>query len=375
MSKKVRLGIIGLGQQGGAYAKFITDGMVPNMEIGAICDTDPAKKELAARPVPGRALLRRLHRHAGQRRRGRRRHLRAALPAPGNGHRRPQAQHPRPRGEAGRRLHQAGQGAQRVRRRQARADLRHHVQPAQQPAVPEAQGDRRQRRDRRASAAPTGSSPPGGVRRATTTPANGAPPGAARAAASWSTRHRTSWTCGSGSAACPKSVYAKVAYGFRRDIAVEDEVTAVVDYGDGATGVFVTATHDLVGHRPLRDPRRPGQDRRREQQDRHRDPPAQARARAQRRHGHGRCPQALHGRAEPRGATTPPRSSSSSPPGARSTPASWRTSPPTSWTAPRCWPRARTASTASGWPTPSTSPAGPARRWRWTSTRTSSSPS
>lgn len=50
------------------------------------------------------------------------------------------------------------------------------------------------------------------------------------------------WICG-----VPKSVYAKVSYGFRRDIAVEDEVTAVVDYGDGATGVFVTATHDLVG--------------------------------------------------------------------------------------------------------------------------------
>ena len=50
------------------------------------------------------------------------------------------------------------------------------------------------------------------------------------------------WICG-----VPKSVYAKVAYGFRRNIAVEDEVTAVVDYGDGATGVFVTAAHDLVG--------------------------------------------------------------------------------------------------------------------------------
>jgi predicted dehydrogenase len=50
------------------------------------------------------------------------------------------------------------------------------------------------------------------------------------------------WICG-----VPTSVYAKVAYGFRRDIAVEDEVTALVDYGDGATGVFVTAVHDLVG--------------------------------------------------------------------------------------------------------------------------------
>src|SRR5829696_2134403 len=50
------------------------------------------------------------------------------------------------------------------------------------------------------------------------------------------------WICG-----IPQSVYSKVAYGFRRDIAVEDEVTAAVDYGDGATGVFITAVHDLVG--------------------------------------------------------------------------------------------------------------------------------
>jgi UDP-N-acetyl-2-amino-2-deoxyglucuronate dehydrogenase len=50
------------------------------------------------------------------------------------------------------------------------------------------------------------------------------------------------WICG-----VPVSVYAKVAYGFRRNVAVEDEVTALVDYGGGATGVFVTATHDLVG--------------------------------------------------------------------------------------------------------------------------------
>jgi predicted dehydrogenase len=50
------------------------------------------------------------------------------------------------------------------------------------------------------------------------------------------------WICG-----VPQSVFAKVAYGFRRNIAVEDEATLVVDYGDGATGVFVTATHDLVG--------------------------------------------------------------------------------------------------------------------------------
>jgi len=50
------------------------------------------------------------------------------------------------------------------------------------------------------------------------------------------------WICG-----VPQSVYSKVAYGFRRNIAVEDEVTALADFGNGVTGVFVTATHDLIG--------------------------------------------------------------------------------------------------------------------------------
>lgn len=50
------------------------------------------------------------------------------------------------------------------------------------------------------------------------------------------------WICG-----VPVSVFSKLSYGFRRDIAVEDEVTVIADYGNGATGVFITATHDLDG--------------------------------------------------------------------------------------------------------------------------------
>jgi len=50
------------------------------------------------------------------------------------------------------------------------------------------------------------------------------------------------WICG-----VPTSVFAKLAFGFQRDIAVEDEVTAVVDFGGGATGTFITCTHDLPG--------------------------------------------------------------------------------------------------------------------------------
>lgn len=48
-------------------------------------------------------------------------------------------------------------------------------------------------------------------------------------------------------AGVPKSVYAKVNYGSHRDIPVEDDVTILLDYGNGANGTFVTCTHDLLG--------------------------------------------------------------------------------------------------------------------------------
>lgn len=50
------------------------------------------------------------------------------------------------------------------------------------------------------------------------------------------------WICG-----VPTTVFAKCQYGFRRDIVVEDEVNAMVTFDDGATGNFITATHDLAG--------------------------------------------------------------------------------------------------------------------------------
>lgn len=50
------------------------------------------------------------------------------------------------------------------------------------------------------------------------------------------------WICG-----MPKKVYSNVKYGYQRRIAVEDDVTAILDYGNGATGVFVTCTHDVLG--------------------------------------------------------------------------------------------------------------------------------
>lgn len=50
------------------------------------------------------------------------------------------------------------------------------------------------------------------------------------------------WLCG-----VPQRCFARVQFGFRRPIATEDEVNASVDFGDGATGQFLTCTNDLIG--------------------------------------------------------------------------------------------------------------------------------
>lgn len=50
------------------------------------------------------------------------------------------------------------------------------------------------------------------------------------------------WMCG-----VPKRCFARLAFGFQRDIVTEDEVNALVDFCDGATGHFMTSTNDIVG--------------------------------------------------------------------------------------------------------------------------------
>ena len=50
------------------------------------------------------------------------------------------------------------------------------------------------------------------------------------------------WICG-----MPEKVQAKVLYGKWHDIEVEDDVTAIVTYKNGATGTFVTSTGDACG--------------------------------------------------------------------------------------------------------------------------------
>ena len=47
MTDTIRLGIIGLGAEGGLYANLISGGKTPHVEIGAICDILPEKKARA----------------------------------------------------------------------------------------------------------------------------------------------------------------------------------------------------------------------------------------------------------------------------------------------------------------------------------------
>ncbi len=50
------------------------------------------------------------------------------------------------------------------------------------------------------------------------------------------------WICG-----MPKKVYANMHFGKWHDIEVEDDVTAYLEYENGATGVFITSTGDAKG--------------------------------------------------------------------------------------------------------------------------------
>ena len=246
MTKKIRLGIIGLGAQGGMYASLIAEGRVPNIELGAISDIDPEKAAVAATQYPDvpffgeyRELLdsgtvdavvttvpHYLHPEIGIAALGRGIHALVEKPA----------------GVYTQQVDELNEFAaahpdvtfgimfnQRANPLYVR--LKEIIDAGEIGDIlrsnwiittwwrPQGYYDQSEWRA-------TWGGEGGGVL------VNQAP-------------HQLDlwqWLCG-----VPKSVFAKVSYGFRRDIVVEDEVTAVVDYGNGATGIFVTATHDLVG--------------------------------------------------------------------------------------------------------------------------------
>lgn len=245
MSNKIRLGIIGFGTQGAMYAKFIRDGLVPNMEIGAIADTDEDKRAEAARdygvPVHEdyQSLLSSgdvdaivttvphyLHPEMGI----------AALKAGIH------ALVEKPAGVYTRQVKELNAYAA------TRPELTFGIMFNQR------NNPLYQRIKQIVDAGEIGAirrsnwiittwwRPQGYYEQSAWRATWGGEGGGVLVNQAPHQLDLWQWICG-----VPKSVYAKVAYGFRRDIAVEDEVTAVVDYGEGVTGTFVTAVHDLVG--------------------------------------------------------------------------------------------------------------------------------
>lgn len=245
MSRKVRLGIIGFGAQGAMYAQFIKDGMVPNTEIGAVAEIEPEKRAAAAAeygvPVHEdyRSLLTSgdvdavvttvphyLHPEIGI----------AALEVGVH------ALVEKPAGVYTKQVTELNEFAGRHPELTFGIMFNQRNNPLYQRIKQIVDAGEIGRIRRTNWIITTWWRPQGYYEQSAWRATWGGEGGGVLVNQAPHQLDLWQWICG-----VPKSVYSKVAYGFRRDIAVEDEVTAVLDFGDGATGTFVTAVHDLAG--------------------------------------------------------------------------------------------------------------------------------
>lgn len=244
--KKVRLGIVGLGAQGGTYAGFIAEGKVANMEIGAICDIDPAKKAIAQEKYPNVpfyedyiAML-----ESGD--------VDAIVTTV------PHYLHPEMGIEALKRnIHPLVEKPAGVYTKQVK-ELNEFA--ASKPELTFAIFfNQRTNELYKKVKEIIDNGEIGEIRRTNWIITTWWRPQGYYDQSAWRATwegegggvlvnqapHQLDllqWICG-----MPKKVYSNVKYGYQRNIAVEDEVTALLDYGNGATGVFITCTHDIVG--------------------------------------------------------------------------------------------------------------------------------
>ena len=246
MIDKVRLGIIGFGQQGSMYAKFIAEGLVPSMSLGAVSDTDPTRQAAATAAYSGLAVF---DDHIEMIDSGK---VDAVVTCV------PHFLHPQMGIDALQRgIHALVEKPAGVYTKQVAAL---NAYAATKPEL--SFGIMFNQRNnplyaRIKEIVENGEI--GAIRRSNWIITTWWRPQGYYDSSKWRATwggegggvlvnqapHQLDlwqWICG-----VPEKVFAKVSYGFRRDIAVEDEVTALVDYGGGATGTFVTATHDLIG--------------------------------------------------------------------------------------------------------------------------------
>ena len=244
MTDIVRLGIVGLGAQGGLYAKLIGDGRIDNMTIGAICDIDPAKAPAAQRlGVPffetHQAMINSGTVDAVVTTVPHFQHTEVAIAAIEAGIHtlveKPAAVTTSEVDE----LNAAAAARPELtfaimfnqRTNPLYVDLKNMLDSGQLGALRHTNWIittwwRPQAYFNQSAWRATWGGEGGGVL------VNQAP-------------HQLDlwqWLCG-----VPLKVFAKVGYGFRRDIQVDDEVHALVEFADGATGSLLTCTNDIVG--------------------------------------------------------------------------------------------------------------------------------
>ena len=244
--EKVRLGIIGLGAQGSTYAGFIADGKVENLTIGAICDIDPTKKAVAAEKYPGvpfypnyidmlesgnvdaivTTVPHYLHPEMGIEALKRDVHALVEKPA----------------GVYTKQVKELNDFAATKPELTFAIFFNQRTNPLYQKLKELIDNDEI-----------------GAIRRTNWIITTWWRPQGYYDQSEWRATWKgegggvlvnqaphqidlLQWICG-----MPKKVYSNVKYGFQRDIPVEDEVTTLLDYGNGATGVFITCTHDVLG--------------------------------------------------------------------------------------------------------------------------------
>jgi len=246
MMKKVRLGIIGLGTQGGAYAGFIQEGRVKNMEIGAICDTDPAKRAEANEKYPDIPFYENYINmlDSGD--------VDAVVTCV------PHYLHPEMGIESLKRdVHALVEKPAGVYTKQVK-ELNEFAETKPELTFGIMFNQRTNELYQKVKKV-VDNGDIGGIRRTNWIITTWWRPQGYYDQSAWRATwggegggvlvnqapHQLDllqWICG-----VPKKVYSNVKYGYQRDIAVEDEVTTMLDYGNGATGVFITCTHDILG--------------------------------------------------------------------------------------------------------------------------------
>ena len=244
--KKVRMGIIGVGAEGGMYANFLIAGKVSNTELAALCDIDPKKKTLCAEKYPNvpffdnyidllesglvdavcTTVPHYLHPEMGIE--ALKRNIHALLEKPAGVYSKQVTElldyaATRPELTFGMMFNQRTNPLyQRLKEIVASGEIgaiRRSTWMITTWWRPQAYYDQSAWRA-------TWGGEGGGVL------VNQAP-------------HQLDlwqWICG-----MPTAVTSQLKFGYQRDIAVEDDVIALTEYANGASGVFVTCTHDLLG--------------------------------------------------------------------------------------------------------------------------------